>query len=377
MKKITILGCGMVGRAMALDLCRDYQITAVDRDETNLSLLKDEIIHHKKRADLSVESEIQNAIADAGLVIGALPGFMGFEAMKTVIRNGKNIVDIAFYPEDPFELDALAKEHQVTAVMDCGIAPGMSNMILGYHNKQMTVDNFVCLVGGLPKKRVWPYEYKAPFSPIDVLEEYIRPARIVENGNIVTKPALSEPEHVDFDTVGTLEAFNTDGLRSLIKTMKIPNMIEKTMRYPGHALFMKALRETGFLNKDPITVQGKDIVPLDFTSSLLFPLWKLGDNEPEFTVMRITLTGQENGTKTKLVYNMYDQFDQETGISSMARTTGYTCTAVARLVIEGEYNQIGISPPEYIGARSACFQKVQDYLEERNIHFQFEKETIS
>lgn len=156
---------------------------------------------------------------------------MGFCTLKTVIECGKDIVDISFFPEDPFKLDQLAKEKKVTAVVDCGVAPGCSNLILGYMASILDViESFSCYVGGLPRIRTWPYEYKTPFSPSDVIEEYNRPARLVDNGKVVTQPALSEVELIDLPGVGTLEAFNTDGLRTLIRTMKVPCMKEKTMR---------------------------------------------------------------------------------------------------------------------------------------------------
>ena len=128
-------------------------------------------------------------------------------------------MDISFFPEDVLQLDKLAKEKNVTVITDCGVAPGISNFIIGRYNEEMKINSFECYVGGLPKERKTPFQYKAPFSPVDVIQEYIRPARLVENGNIVTKPALSEREWMHFDEVGELEAFNTDGLRSLIYTM--------------------------------------------------------------------------------------------------------------------------------------------------------------
>ena len=157
------------------------------------------------------------------------------------------MVDISFFPEDPFQLDALAKQKNVTVVTDCGVAPGMGNIILGYHNKRMNVSDYECLVGGLPVVREWPYEYKAVFSPIDVIEEYTRPARYVQSGVVVVKEALSDPELVHFDGVGTLGILELRRTSFLIKTMpNIPNMIEKTLRYPGCIEYLRVLRESGF-----------------------------------------------------------------------------------------------------------------------------------
>jgi lysine 6-dehydrogenase len=369
MKKIIVLGAGLVGKAIAIDLSKSHEVTSIDLNANNLGKLKSYPAIKTREMDLSLQDSIREAISDCDLVIGALPSALGFPTLKTVIEAGKNIVDISFLSEDPFELDKLAKEKNVTAVVDCGVAPGMSNMILGYHNHEMKVERFDCMVGGLPANPDWPYRYKAPFSPMDVLEEYTRPARIVEGGNVVVKPALSELETVEFDQVGSLEAFNTDGLRTLLTTMKIPFMRERTLRYPGHAALMKILSETGFFRKETINIKGQKVAPIDMTSKLLFPKWKLAEDEEEFTVMRIEIEGLENGAKKKVVYNLLDRYDKATGTSSMARTTGYTCTATADLVLNGDYSREGISPPEYLGEDEKCFRMVIKYLAARGIEY--------
>ena len=246
-KKIVVLGAGLVGSAIAIDLEKGFQVTSVDNNEQALAALKGRGIN-VVLADLSRPGKISEVVSDCDLVIGAVPGFMGYKMVEEVIMAGKNIVDISFFPEDPFRLDELAKEQGVCVVTDCGVAPGMGNIILGYHNERMTITDYECLVGGLPVVREWPYEYKAVFSPIDVIEEYIRPARFVVNGQEVIREALSDAELVDLDGVGTLESWNSDGLRSLVKTMDIPNMIEKTLRYPGCVEYLKVLRETGYFS---------------------------------------------------------------------------------------------------------------------------------
>lgn len=369
MSKVVVLGSGMVGSAIAIDLCHEYDVLLSDVNQQRLEALKAGYPLEVKAADLAEKTVLQQIIADADLVIGAVPGFMGFETLKTCIEAGKNVVDISFFDEDPFQLDELAQRHGVTVVTDCGVAPGMDNVILGYYNALMEVDTFECYVGGLPVKRSWPYEYKAPFSPIDVVEEYTRPARVVENGKIVTKPAMSDAEYIEIEPIGTLEAFNTDGLRSLLNTMKVPNMKEKTLRYPGHIEYMRVLRETGLFGKEPVEVKGVKIRPLDVTTTLLFPMWKLDPEEEEFTIMRLNVIGTEKGQKKTYTYRMFDKFDVDSKTSSMARTTGYTCTAAARLVLNGDFNRKGINPPEYLGADATCFQKLLGYLEERNIRY--------
>jgi saccharopine dehydrogenase-like NADP-dependent oxidoreductase len=280
------------------------------------------------------------------------------------------MVDISFFPEDPFALNELAKKNDVTVVTDCGVAPGMGNVILGYHNKRMRVHAYECLVGGLPMMREWPYEYKAVFSPIDVIEEYIRPARYIQNGALVVREALSDAELIHFEKVGTLESWNSDGLRSLIKTMPgIPNMIEKTLRYPGCIEYLKVLRETGFFSYEEIEIKGIKVRPIDVTAKLLFPKWKLKPGEEEFTVMRIRIEGEEKGKPKNYEYNLFDRTDTTTGTLSMARTTGYTCTAAVNLVVEGKFTRKGINPPEFLGEDEAHFLFIIDYLEKRGVKY--------
>jgi len=366
-KKVVVLGAGMVGRAMAIDLSKQHDVLSVDRDTRALALLTDFPNLSTVQANLTDAAEVTSVIADADIVVGAVPGFMGYETLETVIKAGKNIVDISFFPEDPFGLDDLAKSHEVIAVMDAGVAPGMSNLILGAYQSKSEVTDFTCYVGGLPRERTWPYEYKAPFSPIDVIEEYTRPSRTVENSEIVQKVALSEPELIDFAGVGTLEAFNTDGLRSLIHTMSIPNMKEKTLRYPGHIELIRILRETGFFNEEKIQIGDQRIRPIDLTTALLFPKWKLGEEEEEFTIMNILIEGLAGGKKFNHKYELLDRYDPATKTSSMARTTGYTCTALTQLVLDGKYHRKGISPPEFVGETQGCLEAVFNYLEARGV----------
>ena len=319
--------------------------------------------------DVANTHTLQNLIKDCDLVVGAVPGFMGYKMMKDVIEAGKNIVDISFYAEDPFGLDELAKEKGVVAVMDCGVAPGMGNIIFGHHNSQMKITDYECLVGGLPEKREWPFEYQAVFSPIDVIQEYIRPARYVQNSSLIVKEALSDTELIEFDEIGTLESWNSDGLRSLIKTMAhVPNMIEKTLRYPGCVEYLKVLRASGFFSYEKVEVNRTMIRPVDMTAKLLFPKWEMKPGDKDFTVMRIIIKGTENGKEVSYQYNLLDRYQNDT--ISMARTTGFTCTAVANLVINGAYTRIGISPQEYLGGH---FEFVKTYLEKRGVKYNVKK----
>lgn len=366
MKKIAVLGAGLVGKTIACDLNRMYDVCSVDIDDNALSSMRNMGIKTAK-VDILNEVELKSIIKRFDLVIGAVPGFMGYNTLKNVIEAGKNYVDISFMPENAMDLNDLAIEKNVTVVTDCGVAPGMGNIILGYLNSIIKVTDYECLVGGLPIIRQWPFEYKAVFSPADVIEEYTRPARYIENHKIVTKEALSNLEHVNFSQIGTLESWNSDGLRSLLFTMpNVANLIEKTLRYPGTVNNIKVLRDSGFFSKQPISLNGIDISPLDFTSKILFPKWKLLDGEKDFTVMRIKISGSSNdGKDVTYLYNLYDEYDVETKTNSMSRTTGYTCSAVANIVINGEFSRKGVNPPEFVGPEHLQF--ILKYLEKRRV----------
>jgi len=372
MSKVIILGAGMVGSAIAIDMAPKHRVTIIDISKDVLDRVK------KKHGDISTlqldvtrKKELQRIVKQHDLVINAVPGFLGFETLKTIIEADMNVIDIAFSPENSLELDEFAKEHNVTVIVDCGVAPGMDNLILGYYNELMKLTDFECLVGGLPKIKKWPFCYKAPFSPIDVIEEYSRPARYVKNGKEIIREPLTDCEYVEFDQVGTLEAFNSDGLRTIIHTMShIPNMKEKTLRYPGHVEYIKVLKECGFFSSEKMDISGAKVSPIEFTSELLFKEWKLGETEEEFTVFRVSLRGEHpNGEREEVVFNMYDEYCSKTETSSMARTTGYTATAAANLFLEGLFREKGVFPPELVGRHQVCFDYFMDYLKKRDLHY--------
>jgi saccharopine dehydrogenase-like NADP-dependent oxidoreductase len=184
-------------------LASRHHVTAFDMSNANLDLLKKRNPRiESQQADLQSYLSYPQLLASFDIVVTAVPGFMGYKTLEAAINCGKNIVDISFFPEDVLQLDKLAKEKGVTVITDCGVAPGMSNFIVGRYNEEMKIDAIEIYVGGLPKVRKKPFQYKAPFSPADVIEEYTRPARLMENGFIVTKPALSEVEWLQFDEVG-------------------------------------------------------------------------------------------------------------------------------------------------------------------------------
>lgn len=373
MQRAIVLGAGMVGSVMASDLCRDFDVTIADVREENLRAAQERAVRaggkiSTLKADLSDPSAIKSAVGPFDIVLGALASKIGFAALRAVIEAGKNYCDISFMAEDAWDLDALAKQHGVTCVVDMGVAPGMSNLLAGYEAAKLdTCTDIEIYVGGLPRERNWPFQYKAGFAPSDVLEEYTRPTRLVEHGKTVVRPALTEPDLMDFAGLGTLEAVNTDGLRSLAATMKVPFMKEKTLRYPGHYELMRVFAATGLFSKDAIEVNGQKVVPLDVISKLMFPMWTYKPGEEDLTVMRIINRGVRGGKQVRVHWDLLDFYDKASGATSMSRTTAMPCTIMARLVAGGKFKMPGVITPELVGPNEGVVNEVLAQLKARNI----------
>ena len=356
MANIYQIGAGLVGRTMALDLSKDHTVFLADNNIKLLESIKSEDpTIHIKRLDVNKSNDLIKFIQNADVVLLAVPGFLGFECLKKIIISKKNVVDISFSPENSMQLDSLAKDNNVTAIIDAGVAPGIPNYILGFHNISMKIESFEYFVGGLPRHPKEPFNYKAPFSPIDVIEEYTRPARMMIDKKLIIKPALTDIESFKFKDVGLLEMFNTDGLRSILSTMShIPNMREKTVRYPGHAKLIKSYIESGKFSPTNI----------DDTANQLIKEWKLGSQEEEFTVMDIIL----KSSTQKIHYHLFDSYDRSSNTSSMSRTTGYTATASINLLLNNKITKTGVLPPELIGSVDSCWDYVFNYLANRKVH---------
>lgn len=385
MTRAIVLGAGMVGSLMARDLAADpgFEVTAADVRPQALARFAPGDRVRTLQADLGDPAAIGRAVQGFDLVLGALSSSLGLQTLRAVIEAGKTYCDISFMAEDPTSLDALARERGVTAVVDCGVSPGVSNVAIGRAVAELDVtESIEILVGGLPVERRWPYEYKAPFAPHDVIEEYTRPARIVVDGRVVVREALSEPELVDFDGVGTLEAFNTDGLRSLIGSFpKIPHMRERTLRYPGHIALMRVLRETGYFSKDVISVGESGgaqvrVRPLDVTAALLFPKWSFEEGEQDLTVCRVEVTGTRQGKKTRYVWELYDAYDAATATRSMSRCTGFPATIMARMLADKRFVKPGVHAPEVCGAQPGILEAMLGELGKRGIAYRARTEQI-
>ncbi|MDZ4754869.1 MAG: saccharopine dehydrogenase C-terminal domain-containing protein [Phycisphaerae bacterium] len=374
MTNVVVLGAGMIGSVIAADLAMDkkLKLTVADRSPASLARAKTRTGGRAKtvEADLSDPREIARVIGDADLVVGALPSVFGLSALKTVAERGLRYCDISFMPEDFLSLQAFAKKKGAVCVVDCGVAPGMSNLLAGWgvaHLERAT--RIDIMVGGVPRHRAWPFEYKAGFAPSDVIEEYVRPARIVEHGKVVIKEALSEPELIDFPGVGTLEVFNTDGLRSLATTLKVPHMRERTMRYPGHIELMRVFRATGLFGLEAVDVNGVQVRPRDLLAKLLFPKWTYEEGEEDLTVMRVIVEGTLKKVPTRLTWDLLDRRDAKTGFTSMSRTTAYPCTSMARMLLDRTVREPGVHPPERLATIKGLLDRMLREQRERGIEY--------
>jgi lysine 6-dehydrogenase len=368
--KILVLGAGLVGGPIALDLAENngFSVTSADLDARALSRLEGRNGIYTVQADLSDQDLLARLVKDHDMVVSAVPGHMGYKTLQTIINAERNVVDIAFFPEDMLTLNPLAESHGVTAICDMGVAPGMSNVLIGYGASKFDhLEKGITYVGGLPAVRTWPYEYKAVFSPADVIEEYTRPARYIEGGKLVVREALSDPELLNFPGIGTLEAFNSDGLRTLAETIKGDYLIEKTLRYKGHIEKMAVLRDTGFFSKEPVLINGTLISPLEFTSKLLFPKWKLEEGEEDLTIMQVITEGIKDGVRMRYTWDLLDRYDPKTRVHSMARTTGYTATMAVRMLAQGLYTRKGVTAPEFLGKDARIVKFLLDGLRERGV----------
>lgn len=366
-RKVIVLGAGMVGATIARDLASDCEVTVADLRPEALARL-DGLALRPLRADLADPEAVRRAVAGFDVAVGALSSKLGLQTLRAVIEAGTSYCDISFMADDALQLDALARQRGVTAIVDCGVAPGLSNVLIGWAVRQLDAcERIEILVGGLPVERRWPYEYKAPFAPYDVIEEYLRPARLVFDGKIVVREALSEPELIDFPGLGTLEAFNTDGLRSLLR-LSVPHMRERTLRYPGHIELMRVLRATGFFDTPPIDVAGQQVSPRELTAALLFPKWRFAPGEADLTVLRVRVEGQRQGRAIHYGWDLLDRYDPATDTRSMSRTTGFTATIMARLLADKRFVCPGVHAPEVPGGEPGILDHLLAELARRGVH---------
>lgn len=371
--RVAVLGAGLVGKTIVRDLAAEpaLRVTAVDRDARALEGTGPA---EAKVADLADPARVAAVAREVDLIVAAVPGHLGARVVRAAVEAGRPVVDISFSPEDPYALDDAARDAGVAVIPDCGVAPGLSNLLVGAAAAGFDrLDAARILVGGLPSRRDWPWEYRAVFSPSDVIEEYTRPSRYRRNGREVVAPAMSGTERIDLPEIGTVEAFDTDGLRTLLRNVDAPELREKTLRWPGHAEKIRVLRDTGFFSEETVTVGGVGVAPRRVSEALLARAWERSPDDEEFTVLRVEAHGVEGGRPARWAWDLLDRTDRTTGTTSMARTTAFPCAIVARFLLDGSWSEPGVHPPEDIGRDASLVERVLDGLARRGVRVRTER----
>ncbi|MDR1965293.1 MAG: saccharopine dehydrogenase NADP-binding domain-containing protein [Synergistaceae bacterium] len=370
MKKALVLGCGLVGKTIALDLTDEFDVRVMDPSAEALDSLKAEHVT-KLRQSAVDRNALAEAAKDVDVVCGVLPSQFEGDVQRQVIEMGKNYVSPSgFLHSDG--LDSLAKQNGCTCVFDMGIAPGMSNYLVAKGGAMLDALDFGCVyVGGIPDKLDPPFNYRTVFCLEDTMNEYVMPARYVEDGKVVEAPALSGLEDLDIPGIGKLEAFFTDGLRSAADNVKGKFVAEKTMRWPGFVDTINILKAAGCFDKTHITVNGKEVVPFDVTTETLRPLWKLRpeNGDRDLTVMRVVAKGPKEGKYVTYIWDLVDKFDEKQMRHSMARTTGYPCSATAKAIAKGIIAEKGFLAPEMLVANDKFYEYLMPELTKRRMNF--------
>ncbi|MEM1796218.1 MAG: saccharopine dehydrogenase C-terminal domain-containing protein [Zestosphaera sp.] len=344
--RVLVLGSGSVGTLVAHDLSKDFEVLVVDRDESKLKRVEE--FASVLKLDLSRTEVLDDIFRSFDVVVNALPGFLGFKILKKALVVGRDLVDVSFMPEDPLPLNNEARQREVRVVVDAGFAPGLSNVLLGHiYSKLGVLDLGVINVGGLPKEPRPPLYHQVLFSPQDLIDEYLRPARCIIDGKLTLKDPLEVIEEVRIKNL-TFERFPTDGLRTLLSTIRAKNLIEYTLRWPGHLTRMKFLKELGFFRSEFIESTMKLVIPA------------MTYDSPDFSVMDVY---GKSGEK-EMRFFMYDEYRE--GFSSMSRVTGYMTALITRLVLKN-YVEPGVNPPEYLGMSDHTFNFIVNEIIKRNI----------
>ncbi len=378
--KALIMGCGNMGSVAAEDVATNMssvEVVVADKDAERAKKTAEKIDSRNVSwvsFDMAKRDELVATLKDFDVTLGFLPGNLGFSLIKTCIDAKRDLVDVSFMAENPLTLDSEASKANVTIVPDCGLAPGISNILVGHAAEMLDETRTVhIMVGGLPKKPIPPLEYVVTWSAESLIDEYSRKASIVKHGKIVEVEALTGVEEVKIPKVGKLEAFYTDGLRTLIHTVRnAAEMWEKTLRYPGHAEKIRLLENLGFFEEKTVEVNGARISPRKVTAKLLGERLRKPEVE-DMVVMKVEVSGVKDGESMRYVYHLLDFCDKKRRVTAMARTTAYPASIIAQLMLKKAVKGKGVVAPEKIGADRQVFKLFLAELKRRGIEISEEQ----
>ncbi len=372
-----VLGAGQQGRAIAFDLLQDpeAEVVLADQDPDLLEEVYSWLDNPRvdlEPLDADSREEVRTAMEEADVAINALPYRFNLDVTTDAIATGTHLVDLGGNNDvvhAQLELDQQARDAGIVVIPDCGLAPGLANILAADTCDRLTrVKHLKIRVGGLPQRPQGEFDYMLTFNIEGLLNEYSEPVLAVRDGDIVTLEPLTDVERVTFpDPWGELEAFNTSGgLSTLPRTLghKVENMDYKTLRYPGHAEKVRALYEQGLFSREPRQTSAGPVVPRE----LLAKMFEDTCNYPEADVvlLRIVAIGQKGSVPLMVRTQIIDRFDKENGITAMMRMTGYPTSIIAQMIARGDVGDRGVVP----GERAVNKQIFRDELEHRDIHLE-------
>ncbi len=362
--RMLVLGAGLQGSACAYDLLQNPEVTEVRLADLHVDHLPDFLAPYSGKRLIPTPFDAKNRegasalMREADAVMSALPYYFNGEMARLAADAGTSFTDLGGNTEIVFkqkELDGRFKEKGTSCVPDTGLAPGMVNILAEHGIRQLDqVDSVRIYVGGLPQDPEPPLNYQIVYSLEGVLDYYTTLSWVVRNGKREQVTALSEREPVRFpEPVGELEAFHTAGGLSTMAFRyegKIPTMEYKTLRYPGHAEIMEAIRELGFLDLDPVQVKGLSVVPRDVAVAVMGPRLRKPQGK-DLVALRVVVEGERGGERVTRAWQLVDRYDESLGISAMMRTTGYSLSITGQLQAQGEIAAGVCTPDECVPAR--------------------------
>lgn len=372
--KIIVLGCGNIGSVVSKDLAESLPSAEIVMSDVNKNRAKEAASKIGQnnvswvQTDASNHSELVSTIKKFDLAVGALPGLMGYRACEASIAAKVDMVDVSYMPEDVMTLNKDALKAKVCVVPDCGMSPGLGSILVGRAVSELDqVESVHMLNGGLPETPVPPLGYVITWSVKDLIDMYSRTVNIVKEGKAVQVEAMSGLEEITFPNVGKLEAFYTDGLRTLLHTVKeAKDMWEKSLRYPGHVEKIKLLKNLGFFDENPIEVENFMIPPREITAKLMEMKLKRPEI-PDIVAMLVEVGGLKNDKRVTYTYHMLDRYDKKRRVTAMARTTAYTTSVIAQLLAKKAVEEKGVIPPEKLGMNEKLYNGFMSMMKKRGI----------
>jgi len=357
--RMLVLGAGLQGSACAYDLLQDKDVTEVRLADIHVGHVPEFLAPYSgprlipTPLDVRDHAAVLGVMRESDAVMSAIPYYFNLDLARLAVEAGVHFCDLGGNTEIVFkqkELDAEARRKNITVVPDCGLAPGMVNILAQYGIQQLdTVDSVKIFVGGLPQQPEPPLNYMLVYSLEGALDYYTTLSWVVRNGKRTQVKALSELESVTFAApVGTLEAFHTAGGLSTMAFRyegKIPSMEYKTLRYPGHAGLMENIRDIGLLSNEPIDVKGTKVIPRDVFIAIVGPrLTKLKGRD--LVALRIVVNGTKDGAAASRSFELVDRYDETHDVSAMMRTTGYSLSITGLMQARGVVTPSGVHTPD-------------------------------